>query len=84
MPGTGTRAAYVDAAELHRAMGPLMWAWFILSVIFSVAAMRASWSLLLALVFFDLELMLLAVAVGNVWIPLASRGVGFMVAFFAR
>lgn len=84
-------AAYTDAAtgkplpELDQALALLIWAWFLLSVIFTIAATRASWSLLLALLFFDLELVLLAVGytVGNDRILLASRGVGFVVAFCA-
>ena len=91
IPGTGVLAAYTDTAtgkplaELDQALALLVWAWFILSVIFTVAATRASWSLLLTLVFFDLESMLLAVGytVGNDRILLASRGVGFVVAFCA-
>ena len=89
IPGTGVLAAYTDTAtgkplpELNQALALLVWAWFILSLIFTIAATRASWSLLLALVFFDLETMLLAVGytVGNDQILLASRGVGFVVAF---
>lgn len=84
-------AAYTDTAtgkplpELDQALALLVWAWFILSVIFTVAATRASWALLLTLVFFDLESMLLAVGytVGNDQILLASRGVGFVVSFCA-
>ena len=84
-------AAYTDAAtgkplpELDQALALLIWAWFILSVIFTIAATRTSWSLLLALLFYDLELMLLAVGytVGNDRILIASRGVGFMAAFCA-
>ena len=82
IPGTGVLAAYTDTAtgkplpELDQALALLVWAWFILSIIFTVAATRASWSLLLTLVFFDLESMLLAVGytVGNDRILLASRG----------
>lgn len=89
IPGTGVLAAYTDTVtgkplpELNQALALLVWAWFILSVIFTVAATRASWSLLLALLFFDLETMLLAVGytVNNDQILLASRGVGFVVAF---
>lgn len=71
--------------ELDQALALLVWAWFILSVIFTVAATRASWSLLLTLVFFDLESMLLAVGytVGNDQILIASRAVGFVVSFCA-
>ena len=84
-------AAYTDTTtgkplpELDQALALLLWAWFILSIIFTIAATRASWSPLLALVFFDLESMLLAVGntVGRNRILLASRGVGFVVAFFA-
>ena len=84
-------AAYTDAAtgkplpELDQALALLIWAWFILSAIFTIAATRTSWSLLLALLFYDLELLLLAVGytVGNDRILIASRGVGFMAAFCA-
>ena len=82
---------YTDAAtgkplpELDQALALLIWAWFILSVIFTIAATRTSWSLLLALLFYDLELMLVAVGytVGHDRILIASRGVGFIAAFCA-
>lgn len=91
IPGTGVLAAYTDTAtgkplpELDQALALLVWAWFILSVIFTIAATRASWSLLLALIFFDFETMLLAVGytIGDDRILTASRGIGFIVAFFA-
>ncbi|CAF9940200.1 hypothetical protein IMSHALPRED_001787 [Imshaugia aleurites] len=91
IPSTGVLAACTDMAtgkplpELDQALALLVWAWFILSVIFTVAATRASWSLLLTLVFFDLESMLLAVGytVGNDQILIASRAVGFVVSFCA-
>ena len=70
--------------ELDQAPALLVWAWFILSILFTVAASRASWSVLMTLVFFDLETLLLGVGytVGNNQILLASRGVCFVVAFF--
>ncbi|KAL9078029.1 MAG: hypothetical protein Q9157_003060 [Trypethelium eluteriae] len=91
IPSTGVLAAYSDPTtgkplpELDQALALLVWAWFIISVIFTVAATRASWALLLTLGFFDLEALLLAVGymVGNSKVMLASRGVGFVVAFCA-
>lgn len=91
IPGTGVLAAYTDAAtgkplpELNQALALLVWAWFLLTVIFTVAAMRSSWTLLLAFVLFDLETLLLAAGytVGNSQLLLASRAVGFPCAFLA-
>ncbi|KAL9093567.1 MAG: hypothetical protein Q9165_003962 [Trypethelium subeluteriae] len=91
IPSTGVLAAYSDPTtgkplpELDQALALLVWAWFIISVIFTIAATRASWALLLTLAFFDLEALLLAVGymTGNYQVMLASRGVGFVVAFCA-
>lgn len=62
-----------------------LWAWFILTVIFTIAAVRSSWVLFLDLAFLDLVLLLLAVGqmTGNESVLLAGYGLGFVVAFFS-
>jgi len=90
LPGSGIMDAYTDkatgelTAEFPHALGLYLSAWLIISVIFTIAATRSSWVLLLVLVFFDLEaILLIAGYVGdNDQVLLASRGVGFVVAFF--
>jgi succinate-acetate transporter protein len=61
------------------------WAWFILTVIYTVAAMRSSWVLFLTLLSLDVELLLLAAGYmaesSNVIV--AANSIGFVVAFFA-
>ena len=90
VPGTGILAAYTDAktgqpvTEYAQALALYIWPWFIMTVIFTVAAMRSSWVLLAALVSVDLELLLLAcgLMLGNEHVQLASRYAGFVSAFF--
>ncbi|KAI0006636.1 GPR1/FUN34/yaaH family-domain-containing protein [Xylariaceae sp. FL0662B] len=66
LPGSGIITAYTDAEtgaplpEFHQAIAMFVWAWFIISVIFTVASVRSSWALLGLLVFVDLDLILLA------------------------
>jgi len=66
LPGSGILAAYTDKttgelnAQFPNALAMYLWAWFILTVIFTVAAMRSSWVLFLDLFFLDIVLMLLA------------------------
>lgn len=89
LPGTGIFAAYVDSAtglptaEFNNALGMFCWAWFILTVIFTIAAMRSSWALFLTLAFLDLELLLLAVGymMSSNSTLIAANSVGFIVAF---
>jgi succinate-acetate transporter protein len=89
LPGTGILAAYIDAdtglptADFNNALGMFCWAWFILTVIFTVAAMRSSWALFLTLFFLDIELLLLAVGYMLSSNPtlVAANSVGFLVAF---
>jgi succinate-acetate transporter protein len=61
------------------------WAWFILTVIFTVAAMRSSWVLFLTLFFLDIELLLLAAGymANSTKVLVAANSVGFAVGFFA-
>jgi succinate-acetate transporter protein len=83
--------AYTDTAtgqlrsEFGQALAMFCWAWFILTVIFTVAAMRSSWVLLLTLFFLDIELLLLAVgymANSNATLT-AGNSIGFIVGFCA-
>ncbi|KAK4539977.1 hypothetical protein LTR36_009875 [Oleoguttula mirabilis] len=90
IPGTGILASYTDAsgaltADFYNALGMYCWAWFILTVIFTVAAMRSSWVLFLTLFFLDIELLLLAVGymLASSSTLVAANAVGFVVAFFS-
>jgi len=88
LPGTGILAAYIDAetglptAEFNNALGMFCWAWFILTVIFTIAAMRSSWALFLTLLFLDVDLLLLAVGymMSSNSTLVAANSVGFLVA----
>lgn len=66
IPGTGILGAYVDAktgkldASFPQAVSIFLWAWFILSVAFTVAATRSSWVLLFDFVAVDLLFLFLA------------------------
>lgn len=59
------------------------WAWFILSVIYTIAAVRSSWILIFTLVFLDIELLLLATGymLNKDQVLVAGNSVGFIVAF---
>jgi len=91
VPGTGILASYTDTAtgELNDQFAPALamylWAWFILTVIFSIGAMRSSWILFLDLVALDFDLLLLACGymTGNDSLIKAGNGFGFIVAFLS-
>ncbi|KAK5674411.1 hypothetical protein LTS10_012799 [Elasticomyces elasticus] len=91
LPGSGILAAYTDPTtgellpDFNNALGMFCWAWFILTVIFTVAAMRSSWVLFLTLFFLDIELLLLAVGymLSSNSTLVAANSVGFLVAFFS-
>ena len=91
IPGTGILAAYTDAStgalmpEFFNAIAMYAWAWFILTVIFTVAAMRSSWILFLALFFLDIELLLLGAGymANSASTLTAANSIGFVVAFLA-
>ena len=91
IPGTGILAAYTDAStgeltpEFFNAIAMYAWAWFILTVIFTVAAMRSSWVLFFTLFFLDIELLLLGAGyMANSTTTLtAANSVGFVVAFLS-
>jgi succinate-acetate transporter protein len=80
--------AYTDAngqisPDFNNALGMYCWAWFILTVIFTVAAMRSSWVLWFTLFFLDIELILLACGymLDSSTTLVAANSVGFVVAF---
>ncbi len=91
IPGTGILAAYTDAStgelmpEFFNAIAKYAWAWFILTVIFTIAAMRSSWILFLTLFFLDVELLLLAAGymTQSASTLTAANSVGFVVAFLS-
>ncbi|KAM0429749.1 hypothetical protein ACHAPT_006355 [Fusarium lateritium] len=65
LPGSGIIAAYMDSEgnlspDFQQSIALYLWAWFILSVIYTVAAIRSSWVLFLDLVALDVCLILLA------------------------
>lgn len=91
IPGTGIIASYTDQAtgelspEFYGALGMYAWAWFILTVIFTIAAVRSSWILFLTLFVLAVELLLLAVGymLANNSVLIAANSIGFVVAFLS-
>lgn len=66
LPGSGVIAAYMDESgtlspDFQQAIALYIWAWFILTVIYTIAAVRSSWILFLDLLALDICLILLAV-----------------------
>ena len=90
IPGTGILAAYTDASgslspDFDQALAMYLWAWFILTVIFTIAAVRSSWILFLDLFVLDAVLLLLAagfMAVSSATLT-AGDALGFVVAFLS-
>ncbi|KAK0119359.1 hypothetical protein ONS95_010811 [Cadophora gregata] len=88
IPGTGILAAYTDPttgelnSQFPNALAMYLWAWFILTVIFTVAAIRSSWVLFLDLFVLDLVLLLLACGymLNNSTLEKAGSALGFVVA----
>jgi uncharacterized protein len=66
LPGSGIIAAYTDpktgaiSPDFNQSIALYVWAWFILTVIYTAAAMRSSWILFLNLFTLDVVLLLLA------------------------
>lgn len=91
LPGTGIMEAYTDPQtgtvepQFNQALGIYLWAWFILTVLFSIAAMRSSWVLFLDLAVLSLCLMLLACGnmVGDEGLLKAGYSFGLVVAFLS-
>ncbi|KAK9351258.1 GPR1/FUN34/yaaH family-domain-containing protein, partial [Lipomyces doorenjongii] len=71
--------------EFDEALAMYCWAWLILTVVFTIASIRNSWTLILALVFLGVELLLLAVGhmIRVDGIIIAANSVGFIVALCA-
>ncbi|KAL3471425.1 GPR1/FUN34/yaaH family-domain-containing protein [Aspergillus californicus] len=88
LPGTGIQAAYTNAngdinSTFYDAVGVYCWAWFILTVIYTIAAVRSSWVLFTTLLLLCVELLLLAVGymLRSDPVLVAGNSVGFVVAF---
>jgi succinate-acetate transporter protein len=89
LPGTGIMAAYTDAEtgelrdEFHQALAMYLIAWFILTVIFTIAAIRSSWILFADLVFLDLCFLFLACGnmAGSQGLLNAGYSMGLVVTF---
>jgi succinate-acetate transporter protein len=62
-----------------------VWAWLILSIIFTIAAIRSNWIMIAVLIFTDLTLLFLGASytTGNSSLQTASAAMGFVTAFFA-
>jgi len=91
LPGSGIIAAYTDpetgalSPDFAQSISLYLWAWFILTVVYTIAAVRSSWVLLLDLAVLDVSLLLLAVGnmVGSQSVLTAGYSVGFVVAFLS-
>jgi uncharacterized protein len=89
LPGSGIIAAYTDPTsgkltqEFNQALSLYYTAWFIVTFLFAVGAVRASWVVLGILCFFDLECLLLAAGLmsGTKSVATAANSIGFIVAF---
>ncbi|KAL4922144.1 GPR1/FUN34/yaaH family-domain-containing protein [Aspergillus aurantiobrunneus] len=66
LPGSGIMAAYTDpttgavSPEFNQAVAIYLWVWLIVTVFYTIAAMKSTWILFLDLVALDLCLLLLA------------------------
>jgi succinate-acetate transporter protein len=91
LPGSGILASYTDPKtgllndQFPNALAMYVWAWFILTMIFTVAAMRSSWVLFLDLVFLDLDLICLACGymLNMPKLLTAGNSLGFVVALLS-
>ncbi|KAJ0155437.1 hypothetical protein HZ326_2332 [Fusarium oxysporum f. sp. albedinis] len=87
LPGSGIIAAYTDESgalspDFQQAIAMYLWAWFILTVIYTVAAVRSSWVLFLDLLALDICLILLAAGnmVNSTSVLNAGYAFGYLVA----
>ncbi|CCX05791.1 Similar to Glyoxylate pathway regulator; acc. no. P41943 [Pyronema omphalodes CBS 100304] len=91
IPGSGIMASFTDpkTGKLNemfpQALAMYIWAWFILTMIFTAAAVRSSWVLVMVLASLDLELLLLGCGymTGIKGLLTAGNAVGFIVGFFS-
>ncbi len=89
LPGSGIIAAYTDPStgkltpEFDQALGLYYTAWFIVTFVFLLGAVRASVVVVGILSLFDLECLLLASGLmsGNTHVLKAANCVGFVVSF---
>ncbi|KAI0023958.1 GPR1/FUN34/yaaH family-domain-containing protein [Xylariomycetidae sp. FL0641] len=88
LPGSGILEAYSDAdglplPELSQALALYLWAWFIISIIFTIGATRSSWILFIDLVVLDVFIIILAV--GNMQedeaLKRGAYSLGYVIAF---
>ncbi|KAJ9144210.1 GPR1/FUN34/yaaH [Pleurostoma richardsiae] len=91
IPGSGIITAYQDTTtgelspSFSQALALFVWAWFIVSVIFTIASTRSSWVLLWLLIFVDLTFILIAAGhmSGIEKLITAASGTGFVASFLA-
>lgn len=90
LPGSGIIASYTlkdgsISPMFNQALGIWLWSWFILTVLFTVAAMRSSWVLFMDLFVLSVELMVLASGymLDNHALLVAGNSLGFVVAFLS-
>lgn len=84
-------AAYTDSStgallpEFYQAVSIYLWAWFIVTVLYTIGAMRSSWVLFLDLAFLDVSLLLLACGFMVQSESLLNAGyvIGFIVSFLS-
>ncbi|KAH7113971.1 GPR1/FUN34/yaaH family-domain-containing protein [Dactylonectria estremocensis] len=81
LPGSGIITAYTDpktgalSPDFQQAIALYLWAWFILTVIYTIAAVRTTWILFLDL--FTLDICLALLAVGNMMDHQATITAGY-------
>ncbi|KAL4866630.1 hypothetical protein BDV12DRAFT_198980 [Aspergillus spectabilis] len=91
LPGSGVLAAYTDpltgavSSEFNQAVSIYLWVWFIITVLYTVAAMRSTWILFLDLAALDVCLLLLACGfmVGDNGAMTAGYSFGIVVCFLS-
>lgn len=91
IPGTGIMDSYTDPAtgtlnsQFPQALAMFVWAWFVLTVLYTIAAMRSSWILFLDLAVLSVELLLMACGymTGTDGLLTAANSLGFVVAFLS-
>jgi succinate-acetate transporter protein len=91
IPGSGILSAYTDATtgalrpEFNQALALYLWVWFIITVLYTVAAMRSTWVLFLDLLALSVCLLLLACGfmTGVEGLLTAGYAVGVVVCFLS-
>ncbi|KAI1335157.1 GPR1/FUN34/yaaH family-domain-containing protein [Xylariaceae sp. FL0016] len=91
IPGSGILLAYTDPVtgglkpEFEQAVALFVWQWFIITVIFTIGAIRSNYILLSVLCLADVTLILIATGnmTGNENLLTASSGFGFASAIMA-